>query len=92
MATRVKLKSSGVEALLKSSGTRSVITDKAEAVLAAATADAANYIVTGNYYGGLEVQQDTTDRAVARVVGTAPHSHLVEADHGTLARALDAAG
>jgi hypothetical protein len=86
----VKLKSSGVKALLNSRETRALLTDKAEAVLSTAIASAP--VETGNYRDGLEIQQDTTDRAVARVVGTAPHSHLVEANTGNLARALDAAG
>lgn len=87
---RVKLKSSGVEDVLKSSGTRSVITDKADAVLAQAISTAP--VVTGTYQASLHIEQDTTDRAVARVVASAPHAHLVEAQSGTLARALDAAG
>jgi hypothetical protein len=88
--TRVTLKSSGVKELLNSRSTRALLTEKAEAVLSAAQASAP--VSTGAYKAGLRVQQDTTDRAVARVVGTAPHSHLVEANTGNLARALDAAG
>jgi hypothetical protein len=88
---KVKLNHKGIAAVLKSPAIRSVVTAKAEKVLAAAKADASGYVVTGNYLAGLEIQQDTTDRAVTRVVGTAPHSHLVEANHGTLARALGAA-
>lgn len=89
---RVKLSSSGMDALLKSDEVRSELTERAQRVLAAAQADASNYRVTGDYYNGLTIRQDTTDRAAVRVVGTAPHSHLVEANRGTLARALDSAG
>lgn len=89
-STKVKLNHRGVEEVLKSRQTRALLTEKAQRVLSAAVASAP--VVTGNYRAGLEVQQDTTDRAIARVAGTAPHSHLVEADSGNLARALDAAG
>jgi len=86
---RVKLNHGGMAALLKSDEVRAMLTGKAEAVLASAQASAP--VVTGNYRASLEIAQDTTDRAVVRVVARAPHSHLVEANHGTLARALDAA-
>lgn len=91
MALKLKLSSGGMDALLKSADVRADITERAQRVLAAAQADASGYVVTGNYYNSLQVVQDTTDRAVARVTSTAPHAHLVEAAHGTLARALDAA-
>lgn len=87
---RIKLNSSGIEKVLKSSGTRAVVTDHAEAVLAQAIATAP--VLTGNYQASLHIEQDTTDRAVTRVVASAPHAHLVEAQSGTLSRALDAAG
>lgn len=85
-----KQNAAGIKELLNSGETRALLTDKAQNVLAAAKADAP--VVTGNYRDGLEIVQDTTDRAVVRVAGTAPHSHLVEANHGVLARSLDAAG
>lgn len=87
---RIKLKSSGMEAMLKSAGVRSQLDGPAEAVLAAAIADAP--VKTGNYRDSLHIEDDTTDRAVKRIVASAPHAHLVEAQSGTLARALDAAG
>ncbi|MDB5716448.1 MAG: hypothetical protein JWO15_3845 [Sphingomonadales bacterium] len=87
---RVDMSSRGVKDLLTSSDVRSDLRERAQRVLSAAQSDASNYVVTGNYLAGLEVQDDTTDRAVVRIVGTAPYSHLVEAEHGTLARALDA--
>lgn len=85
-----RLNSGGMDELLNSAKVRADLTQRAERVLAAAQSDARDYIVTGNYLAGLEIRQDTTDRAVVRVVGSAPHSHLVETKHGTLARALDA--
>lgn len=90
MAANVRLVSAGVKELLNSDKVRADLTKRAARVLAAAQSDASGYIVTGNYYNGLEIHQDSTDRAVVRVAGTAPHSHLVETKHGTLARALDA--
>lgn len=87
---RVEMNGRGVEELLTSPEVRADLRDRAERVLGAARDEAAGFIVTGNYYNGLKIREDTTDRAVVRVVGTAPHSHLVEAAHGTLARALDA--
>lgn len=85
---RVKLNSGGMSDLLKSDEVRDALTARAERVLSAAQASAP--VKTGNYRDGLRIIQDTTDRAVVRVAGTAPHSHLVEAQSGTLARALDA--
>lgn len=86
---KFKIKSGGVEELLKSKDVRDELTSRMQRVLAAAQASAP--VVTGNYKAGLTLRQDTTDRAAVRVVGTAPHSHLVEAQSGNLARALDAA-
>lgn len=91
MASGIKVKLNGrtVGELLKSDDVRDDLTTRAERVLAKAKADAP--VVTGNYRDGLAIVQDTTDRAAVRVVGTAPHSHLVEAKTGNLARSLDAA-
>ena len=87
---RVVLDKAGMKALLNDPGVRGELTRRAVAVLAAAQASAP--VVTGNYKAGLTIIQATTDRAVVRVAGTAPHSHLVEANTGNLARALDSAG
>lgn len=86
-STRVKLNSAGIQKLLESGEVRRDLTERAERVLSAAESLAP--VVSGNYRDGLAIIQDTTDRAVVRVAGTAPHSHLVEANHGVLARALD---
>lgn len=90
MASRTKLISAGIDALLNSADVRASLTARAERVLAAAQSSAP--VATGGYRDGLEIVQDSTDRVAVRVVGTAPHSHIVEADTGNLARALDAAG
>lgn len=90
MAGVTKLNHAGMAALLKSGEVRAFVTTRAERVLAAAKASAP--VDTGAYRDGLHLEEATTDRAVARVVGGSDHDLIVEADHGTLARALDAAG
>lgn len=90
MATRVRLKSSGMANLLASSEVRAMLTDRAEKVLGAARDSAP--VASGEYRASLHIRQDTTDRAVARVASSAPHGLIVEANTGNLARALDAAG
>lgn len=83
-------KGSGVDDVLNSNDARSMLTDKAEAVLSAAQASAP--VATGAYQASIHVEQDSTDRAVTRVVADAPHAMVVESNTGNLARALDAAG
>lgn len=90
MATRVKLNSPGIAALLKSDEVRAMLTAKAQPVLAAAQADP--HDDTGAYEAGLHIEQDTTDRAVVRVVSGDRKGHILEARYGILARALDSAG
>lgn len=90
MARPVKLNSRGMAALLKSGGVRSFVTERAERVLAAAQADP--HDDTGAYEAGLHIEQDTTDRAVVRVVSGDRKGHILEANYGILSRALDSAG
>lgn len=90
MAARIQLNHAGMKALLRDAGVRAELTRRMRPVLAAAQASAP--VKTGSYKAGLKLVQATTDRAVVRVAGTAPHSHLVEAKTGNLARALGAAG
>lgn len=90
MAARVKLNSPGMAALLKSGEVRSFVTERAERVLAAAKADP--HDDTGAYEAGLHIEQDTTDRAVVRVVSGDRKGHILEANYGILSRALDSAG
>ena len=89
MATRVKLNSAGMKALLNSGEVRALLTSKAQPVLAAAKADP--HDDTGAYENGLQIQQDTTDRAVVRVVSGDYKGHILEARYGILSRALDQA-
>ena len=84
----VKLNSSGVKDLLNSSKVRADLTARAERVLSAAQSSAP--VVSGAYQDSLEVVQDTTDRAVVRVVANIDYGYVVEANTGNLARALDA--
>ena len=91
--SRFKLNSSEIQKMLDGgNGVDGQLRESANRVLSAAQSDASNYVVTGNYRAGLGIEETHTDRLVVRVVAKAPHSHLVEANHGTLARALDAAG
>jgi hypothetical protein len=89
-STRIKLKSSGMASLLKDSGVRSMLTERAERVLSAAQGSAP--VASGAYRDSLHLEQDTTDRAVVRVVASVDYSHVVEANSGVLARAIDSAG
>jgi hypothetical protein len=89
-SARVKLNSPGMAALLKSGEVRAFVTERAERVLAAAQADP--HDDTGAYEAGLHIEQDTTDRAVVRVVSGDFKGHILEANYGILSRALDAAG
>lgn len=86
----VALNGKGVREVLNSSGVRKHLTGLAEQVLAEAVARAP--IWEGDYIDGLHIEQHTTDRVVVRVRGNTEHDWFVEAEHGTLARAMDAAG
>jgi len=86
--TRVRLDSSAVSAVLSSQKVAAAVHDIAERV--AGTARASAPVDSGWYRDSIDVEDDTTDRAVSRVVASAPHAHLVEARTGNLARALGA--
>ena len=89
--SRFKLNSAEIQRMLDGrSGVGESLRESAQRVLAAAQAGAP--VVTGNYRDGLGIEETHTDRLAVRVVAKAPHSHLVEANTGNLARALDAAG
>ena len=90
MASRTRLNSRGMAALLKSSEVRSELTRRAYRVLSAARSDP--HDDTGDYEKGLHIEQATTDRAVVRVVSGDFKGHILEANYGILARSLDAAG
>lgn len=86
----IVLNNNGIRELLSSKDVRAYLTTLAEEVLAKAEADAPVHL--GDYVAGLHIEQSTTDRAVVRVRGNTDHDWFVEAEHGTLARAMDAAG
>lgn len=87
--SRFIFKGNGVKAILNSSETRTMLTGKAEATLSAAKASAP--VASGAYQASIHLEQDSTDRAVVRVVADAPHAMVVEANIGNLVRALDSA-
>lgn len=87
---RVELSSAGVRALLTDPGVRAELARHAAAVESAAKSAAP--VDTGEYRNSIHRESVTTDRAVERVVASAPHARVVEARTGTLARALNAAG
>ena len=62
---------------------------KMERALAAAQSSAP--VASGAYRASLHLVDDTTDRAVVRLVADVDHAMVVEANTGTLARALDQA-
>lgn len=86
---RVVINHRGIGELLKSEGVRRRLTEAAQPVLAAAKADP--HDDTGAYEAGLHIEQATTDRAVVRVVSGDWKGHILEAEYGILARALDSA-
>lgn len=85
----VKLKRGGMGKLLKSDEVREGLTTRAQRVLDKAYNDAP--VDTGDYRDSLHIEQATTDRAVVRVVADDWKSAILEAEHGILSRALDAA-
>lgn len=88
--TTVTLSTRGVQEILQSAGVRAHLASLARQVESAAIASAP--VKTGNYKESIHVESATTDRAVERVVASAPHAHLVEARTGNLARALGSVG
>lgn len=89
MATRVKLNSAGVRAILQSPEVAAELMVHAKRIAAAARASAP--VETGEYRDSIAAFTDLhSDRVVAHVATTAPHGLLVEAHTGNLARALDA--
>lgn len=90
MARTTKLHHSGMKKLLHSSDVERYLESRARKVLARAEATAP--VVTGDYKRGLHLETvQHPSRVVVRVAGSTDHDLAVEADHGTLSRALDAA-
>ena len=90
MPVRVRLNSAGMRALLKDPGVRADLVARGERVAAAARASAP--VESGAYRASIGVTVDDHPSRVAVHVGASvPYGMEVEADHGTLSRALDAA-
>ena len=87
---KIILNRRGIGEVLKSPEVAAELHRRAERAAAAARASAP--VASGTYLAGIEVVDEVhKDRAVSRVYARAPHSHLVEANTGNMARALDAA-
>jgi hypothetical protein len=88
---KMKLDSRGMKQLLMSDAVRAELRRRAQRV-----ADRANSTApvgeTGQLSQSHEVVDDTTDRAVARVVSDLDYAITVEANTGYLTASLDAAG
>lgn len=79
-------KGSGVEEILNSSATRALLDSPAEAVAARMRANAP--VATGALAASIHVEDDTTDRAVKRVMADVPYAMVVEADTGFASRSI----
>lgn len=88
--TKVKLISRGMRDLLNSAGIRADMLRRAESAADAARGSAP--VESGEYRDGIRAESATTDRAVGRVVASAPHSLAVEFGTQNLGRSVDAAG
>jgi hypothetical protein len=88
--TRVTINHRTIQSYLDGDhGVRELLWSHAEPVLAAAQADP--HDDSGDYERSLHIEEARTDRLVVRVVADVPYSHVVEANYGVLARALDRA-
>jgi hypothetical protein len=70
-------------------GVEGMLEDSAQRALSAAQGSAP--VASGAYRDSLHIETDHTDRMVKRVVSDVDYALVVEANTGTLARALDAA-
>lgn len=88
---QIKLNHPGIQSYLDGGhGVGTLLRSKASAVLAAAKADP--HDDTFDYENSLHIEEVHTDRLVVRVVADDWKAHILEAEHGILARAMDAAG
>jgi hypothetical protein len=85
-ATRIKLNSGQMAALLKSGQVRAPLREIAQGVAAAARSGAP--VDTGEYRNSIQVDSATTDRAVERVVAHDDKASAIESRTGNLKRAL----
>jgi hypothetical protein len=86
MPAQFKLIYTGVGEMLREGFIRQRLHESADRIAAAAKANAP--VESGSYRNSIHVEDDTTDRAVVRVVAGVPYAINVEAATGNLARAL----
>lgn len=85
--TRVKIIHKTVQEYLDGKyGVGALLDREAEKVLANARDSAP--VRTGRYKRSLHIETDHTDRTRRAIVADVPYGFIVEADHGTLSRAL----
>lgn len=89
MTVVFKINHRGMGELLRSGGVAAEMHRRAESVASAARSNAP--VESGDYQASIHVEDAVTDRAVSRVVADIEYAAAVEAQHGTLARSLDAA-
>ena len=83
---RVRLDRAGMRALLNGRDVRGAVRREAEQVAQRARSIAP--VESGDYRDSIRVVDDTTDRAVARVVASDWKANVIEARDRTLGRAL----
>jgi hypothetical protein len=88
MAPKIRLDSRGIGAMLKSAGVASAVEASAESVLSNVGAVEAH----DGQVVPVEVTTGTTDRAIARVTLLHAAGMGLQAKHGTLTKAAQAAG
>lgn len=88
----MKFNDAALQQLLSEPGVKADMERRANRVLDAAKADAP--VLTGEYRNRLHIERSVGTNGVETLTVTAGTDHdiYVEADHGTLAKALDAAG
>lgn len=86
-----KVNEAGIRELLRSAGVQADVERRAQAVLEEARRTAP--VDSGEYRDGLHIERTTSAAGVEVLTVTdgTDHGIYVEADHGTLVRALDAA-
>lgn len=90
-STRVTLNHGEVQSYLDGDhGVEAMLEARAQAALSAAQSSAP--VKSGTYRDSLHIETDHTDRIVKRVVSDVDYALVVEANTGTLSRALDSAG